>query len=119
MIPSVEEMIEKYVAAWNLKGLEEFKAAFAQCWADNATYTDPNFALVRGVNGIAELARASLEKVPVRTFHVLTRPDYHHNVGRYTWKVDLPGETREGFDYFEFNEENKITRLVSFFAPLK
>lgn len=119
MIPSVEEMIKQYVAAWNEKGLAEFKAAFAPCWAADATYTDPNFALVKGVDGIAELANTSLEKIPVRKFHVLASPDYHHNAGRYTWKVDLPEETKEGFDYFEFNEENQITRLVSFFGPLK
>ena len=119
MISSVEEMIKQYVAAWNEKGLPGFKAAFAECWAADATYTDPNFALIKGVDGIAELAQASLELVPVRTFQVLTLPDHHHNVGRYTWKVNLPQETKEGFDYFEFNPENKITRLVSFFGPLK
>jgi len=115
MIPSVEEMIRQYVAAWNNKGLEEFKAAFAPCWAEDATYTDPNFALIKGVDGIAGLAYASLEKLPTRTFQVLTQPEYHHNVGRYNWKVILPEETKEGFDYFEFNEANQITRIVSFF----
>ena len=118
MISSVEEMIKQYVAAWNGKGLDEYKSAFAECWAPDATYTDPNFALVKGVDGIAELAQTSLEKSPVRKFHVLTKPDYHHNVGRYTWNVVLPKETKEGFDYFEFNDENQITRLVSFFGPL-
>ncbi|SDF20304.1 SnoaL-like domain-containing protein [Mucilaginibacter pineti] len=119
MIPSVEEMIEKYVAAWNGKSLAEFKTAFAECWAADATYTDPNYENITGVDGIAELANGSLEKIPVRTFNVLKSPDYHHNVGRYTWNVVLPEETKEGFDYFEFNEQNQITRLVSFFGPLK
>lgn len=115
MITSVEEMINHYVAAWNEKGLEKFKAAFAPCWAGDATYTDPNFALVKGLNGLAELAASSLENSPVRTFSVLTAPDYHHHVGRYNWKVVLPTETKEGFDYFEFNDNYQITRLVSFF----
>jgi hypothetical protein len=115
MIPSVEKMIEAYVGAWNNKGLDEFKAAFAKCWAADATYTDPNLALVKGVDGIAGLAQSSLEKIPSKIFHVLTQPEYHHNVGRYTWSVDLPEETREGFDYFEFNEQYQITRIVSFF----
>ncbi|MDN5288513.1 MAG: isomerase [Mucilaginibacter sp.] len=119
MISSVEEMIKRYVAAWNGKTLEQYKTGFAECWATNATYTDPNFEGITGVDGIAGLAQASLEKIPVRTFNVLTLPDYHHNVGRYTWNVVLPGETKEGFDYFEFNEQNQITRLVSFFGPLK
>ena len=119
MIASVEDMIRSYVAAWNEKGLPEFTKAFAECWVADASYTDPNFEGIKGVDGIAGLANLSLEKLPVRTFYVLALPDHHHNVGRYTWKVDLPEETREGFDYFEFNEDFKITRLVSFFGQLK
>ena len=115
MIPTVEEMIERYVTSWNEKGLEQFKAAFAECWADDATYTDPNFELVKGVDGIAGLAMISLERIPVRTFSVLTTPEYHHHVGRYNWQVKLPEETKQGFDYFEFNDQHKITRIVSFF----
>ena len=66
MIASVEEMIEQYVASWNEQGLDAFKAAFARCWAEDATYTDPNFALIEGLGGIAGLAQASLEKIPTR-----------------------------------------------------
>ena len=118
MITSVEEMIHQYVKAWNGKGIEEYRTEFAKCWAIDGNYTDPNFENIYGVNGIAGLADKSLETFPVRTFSVLTIPDFHHNVGRYTWKVDLPGETREGFDYFEFNEKYHITRIVSFFGSL-
>jgi len=115
MIASVEEMIERYVSAWNGKGLEQFKADFAACWATDATYTDPNFELIKGVDGIAELAQTSLQRAPIRTFSVLTQPEYHHHVGRYNWQVQLPEETKQGFDYFEFNDQHQITRIVSFF----
>ncbi len=115
MISSVEEMIEHYVQAWNNTSLDEFKAAFAECWAADATYTDPDYALVKGVDGIADLAQISLEKLPARKFEVKVLPDHHHQVGRYTWQVILPDQTREGYDYFEFSNEFKITRLVSFF----
>jgi len=115
MIQSVEEMIEKYVQSWNNNNLEEFKAAFAECWAADATYTDPEFELVKGVDGIADLAQVSLERLPDRKFSVFTKPEHHHNVGRYNWSVNLPDGTKQGFDYFEFNKEYKITRIVSFF----
>ncbi|NCD70700.1 nuclear transport factor 2 family protein [Mucilaginibacter agri] len=114
MITSVEEMIEKYVSSWNEQGLEQYKAAFATCWAEDATYTDPDYDL-KGVNAIAELAQFSLERIPSRTFSVLTKPEYHHHVGRYNWQVHLPEGTKDGFDYFEFNDDFKITRIVSFF----
>jgi hypothetical protein len=110
MTASVEEMIEKYVSAWNNQNLEEFKAAFAECWAPEATYTDPDYDIA-GLDAIAGLAQLSLEKIPTRKFSVLTQPDYHHNVGRYNWQIHLPEGTKDGFDYFEFNSEFKITRI--------
>lgn len=115
MIQSVEAMIKDYVAAWNNNDLEEFKAAFSKCWAPDAIYTDPDYALVAGVDGISALAQFSLEKIPGRKFHVLTQPEHHHTVGRYTWKVDLPdGSSKEGFDFFEFNDQYQVTRIVTF-----
>ncbi len=116
MTQSVEEMIEKYVSSWNNNHLEEFKAAFAECWAADATYTDPEFELVKGVDGIAGLAVESLKRIPSRKFYVLTQPEHHHKVGRYTWKVVLPEGEKEGFDFFEFNDQFLITRIVSFFG---
>lgn len=118
MTQSVEEMIDLYLVAWNKKDPEEFKAAFAACWAEDATYVDPNFELA-GLDALAELASESLPLSPTRIFSLVTTPDHHHNVGRYTWKVDLPDQSREGYDYFEFNAAYKITRLVSFFGPLQ
>jgi hypothetical protein len=115
MIQSVEEMITKYVAAWNNNTPEEFKVAFAECWAADGTYTDPEFELIQGVDGIAALAVESLKRVPSRKFSVYTQPEHHHNSGRYNWQVHLPEGDKVGFDYFEFNNEFKITRIVSFF----
>ncbi len=107
-------MIEAYVSAWNNNNLEEFKAAFSRCWANSASYTNPNYG-INGVDAISELAQESLEKFPGRTFHVLIQPEYHHNWGRYTWQGNLGNETRQGVDIFEYNDAFMITRLVSFF----
>ncbi|MDV6168480.1 nuclear transport factor 2 family protein [Flavobacterium sp. DG1-102-2] len=115
MIQSVEQMITTYVEAWNNNNLEEFRVAFAECWAENATYVDPRTDPISGVEAIANLAVYSLELSPTRKFSILTQPDHHHNVGRYTWQVHLPEGNKEGFDCFEFNEEFKITKIISFF----
>ncbi|GAA3988456.1 nuclear transport factor 2 family protein [Mucilaginibacter dorajii] len=120
MKTSPEETIKQYVASWNVKGAEAIKAAFAKCWAADATYTDPNYENVSGVDGISALCVGSHEIAPGRIFHVHTLPDHHHNVALYTWTVDIPGkETKGGTDYIEFDAEGKIARLVSFFPPLQ
>jgi hypothetical protein len=115
----IQQMIEKYLAAWNDNDdPDSFKKGFATCWADDATYTDENFENVTGIEGIAQLAWGYFQKAPVRRFELHIPPEHHHNVGRYTWKAVVPGATRIGQDFFEFNSENKITRLVSFFEQV-
>lgn len=114
MITTVEEMIRTYVEAWNHDTLEEFKDEFAKCWTDETWYVDPEFE-IKGIDAIANLAQISLERIPGRKFSVAIQPEYHHNCGRYTWQVDFNNETKQGFDYFEFNKEFKITRISSFF----
>lgn len=115
MIPSVETMIEQYVNTWNASNLDAYKTGFTSCWAPDAIYTDPNHALIKGVDALADLAQGSWNKVPGRIFNILKRPVFHHNSGRYYWTVALPEGPRQGLDYFEFNDQFQITRLVSFF----
>lgn len=111
---TVEEMIRQYVSAWNENGLENYKREFSKCWSADAQYIDP-FGEYSGVDGLARFAQTSFEIVPARKFSILEEPEYHHQYGRYAWKVDISGETNVGYDYFEFNSNFEITRLVSFF----
>jgi hypothetical protein len=40
--------------------------------------------------------------------------------GRFSWALTFPdGYVSEGIDYFEFDAENKITKIVGFFEPEK
>lgn len=115
MITTVEEMIEQYITAWNKTSLAEYREEFAKCWAEDGVYIDPTSEGFVGVEAIAQFANLSLGIVPVRHFELVGEPDHHHTYGRYTWKVTIPGGENIGYDYFEFNDEFKITRLVSFF----
>ncbi|QES88335.1 nuclear transport factor 2 family protein [Rhizosphaericola mali] len=116
MNTNVQKMIHDYVNAWNENNLKDFKNAFSKIWNEEATYIDPQIDNIKGVDAIAQLAMSSLEKFPGRRFEVLTEPDTHHNVGRYNWKaIFSDGNTVEGFDCFEFDNQYKITKIVSFF----
>lgn len=114
MNTSVEEMIGQYVSAWNENSLENYRKEFGKCWADDAVYLDP-YGEYQGVDELATFAYKSLEIVPERKFSIFEEPEYHHQFGRYTWKVEIGEKTNVGFDYFEFNSNFEITRLVSFF----
>jgi SnoaL-like domain len=114
MKPSVKEVVQQYVDAWNNEGLETFKTEFAKCLAPGVKYTDPNIE-AEGPDGIAALAQESEEKFPGRVFRLVTQPEHHHNVARYTWDVELPDGPVVGQDVLEFNESGLITRIISFF----
>ena len=116
---SAQETIELYVNSWNNTTTDATRAAFAECWAADAKYTDPNFECIEAVDGIPHLSGVSEERLPGRKFHIVTPPQYHHGACFYTWGVYIPGQDeRQGVDYVEFNDEMKISRLVSFFKPL-
>lgn len=115
MITSVNEMIEQYVSAWNETNLEDYKREFEKCWAPDGVYSDPTSEKIEGLEGLSRFADVSLSIVPERKFKVLEAPEYHHRFGRYSWTVELPGKTNVGYDFFEFNDDFKITRLISFF----
>ncbi len=114
MNKSVQEMISRYVSAWNEQDLTSYKDEFEKCWAEDAVYLDP-YGEYKGVDELANFAFKSLEIVPQRKFSIFEEPEYHHGSGRYAWKVEIEGQSNVGYDYFEYNDNFKITRLVSFF----
>ncbi|MRX39025.1 isomerase [Flavobacterium sp. LC2016-23] len=114
MNASVEKMIEQYVSAWNENNLEAYKEEFEKCWAVDAVYIDP-YSEVNGLDELARFAQKSFEIMPTRKFSILEKPEFHHSFGKYTWEVDISGRKNHGYDYFEFNSNFEITRLISFF----
>lgn len=115
MKPSVKEVILQYVNAWNNHSLDVFKTEFAKCMAPEARYTDPTVE-ADGPDGVAVLAQESLNQYPDRKFRLVTEPEHHHNVARYTWEgYNIPTGSVEGYDVLEFNEDGLITRIITFF----
>ncbi|NMH28556.1 nuclear transport factor 2 family protein [Flavobacterium silvaticum] len=114
MSTSVKGMIDQYILAWNQKSLGNYAAGFSKCWAKNGQYADP-YGTYDGLDAIVNFASKSGEIVPERVFSILEEPEFHNHYGRYAWKVALPDGQNTGYDYFEFDENFRITKLVSFF----
>jgi hypothetical protein len=68
---------------------------------------------------LAAVIQGSQEKMPDRKIAQTSKVDFHDNSGRYKWVLTKKnGDTSEGLDYFEYNSENRIVRIVSFFGVL-
>jgi len=116
----IERNISLYVAAWNEEGIDNIKFALTAFCTDETTYIDYQTPLTTGIDALADLILKSYEVLPGRRFSQLTHPDLHNNTGRYTWMVHLPDEkTSAGMDFFEFNSDGYITRIVGFTKTLK
>ena len=115
-IKNIENTILTYTSAWNETDREAILQKISQCWALNGTYTDPLTDTISGQDEIADLILSSYAQMGPRTFNVLSEPKIHHHSGRFRWLAIRPGGYPvEGMDYFEFDQENRITRIVGFF----
>lgn len=113
---SVEQSIKQYVRAWNEKGVENIKAALEKCWTADTIFTDPKHPTVKGLDALVKAIQASQTAMPGRILSQTSKADFHHNSGTYQWVLTQKnGTTAKGSTYFEYNSENKLTRVVAFF----
>jgi len=115
-IKNIEETILTYTSAWNETEREVILEKISKCWAPAGTYTDCLTDTITGQDAITDLIISSYGQMGPKTFQVLAEPHVHHQSGRFRWLAIRPeGYPVEGMDYFEFNSENRITRIVGFF----
>jgi hypothetical protein len=115
-IKNIEETILTYTSAWNETARKAVSEKIKECWAPEGTYTDKLTDTITGQDAITDLILGSHVQMGPRTFKVLGQPETHHKNGRFNWLAIRPeGYPIPGMDYFEFDEENRITRIVGFF----
>jgi hypothetical protein len=120
------QAIANYAAAWSGDDAETIAAAFARCWAQDGTYIDPMTDTVIGVEGMVSLVLDIAERYPGFTLRPTSGLDTHHIVGRFSWLMAAPdpivaagvdyGRELPGVDFVEFAPDNRISRIVGFFA---
>ena len=116
---NMNETIERYTSAWNEKTIQDVKAAFADILANEITYQDKNTPLVTGMEAFVDLVMLSHDKVPGRTFSLSGEPEYFDHHCFYSWKINIPGHGEfAGKDYVEYNDENKLTKIIGFVPTL-
>jgi len=112
----LQENILIYTSAWNEMNREAIHEKINRCWSTEGTYTDKLTDTITGRDAITDLIVGSYEQMGPRTFKILAEPVTHHRSGTFRWLAIRPeGYPIEGSDYFEFDEQNRITRIVGFF----
>ncbi|MEO3407877.1 isomerase [Mucilaginibacter sp. CAU 1740] len=115
-VKNIEETILTYTSAWNETEHDAILAKIKKCWSPEGTYTDKITDTITGQDAITNLIISSYGQMGPRTFKVLGEPNTHHQSGRFRWLAIRPeGYPVEGMDYFEFDEQYRITKIVGFF----
>jgi hypothetical protein len=113
---NIEETILTYTSAWNETERGAIAEKIKKCWAPEGTYTDKITDTIIGQDAIIDLIVSSYGQMGPRTFKVLGEPETHHQSGRFFWLAIRPeGYPVPGMDFFEFDQESRLTRIVGFF----
>jgi hypothetical protein len=96
----MQEIVEKYLAAWNETDPAKRRALVDEVWAEDGRYTDP-LADARGRAEIDGLIGAVQAQFPGFVFTLGGTVDAHHDQARFTWHLG-PADAAEpvviGFD---------------------
>ena len=114
--------VEAYVAAWNEPDATARMNILERCWAEDATYLDPN-ADLRGREALGAHITKMQAGRPGARIEVMSGIDLHHNVVRFLWRL-VRGDGSAGdvsIDFGEVDGNGKLAKIVGFFgdAPKK
>ena len=112
-----EQLIERYLGAWNETDADARRAAVADVYADGAQYIDP-LADVTGHDQLSELIGAVQQQVPGHVFRLADGGvDAHHNIARFSWEL-VPATGGEslavGFDVAVLEDDGRIASVLGF-----
>jgi hypothetical protein len=111
----MQEIIERYLEAWNETDAAARLALVESVWAADGSYTDP-LADVHGPDAIAGLIGAAQQQFPGLVFTLGGPVDGHHNQARFTWHLGPAGGEPivVGFDVVVLDSAGQIASVHGF-----
>jgi hypothetical protein len=109
------ELVERYIAAWNETDPAARRALVAEVFAEDGTYTDP-LAAVRGRDGLDATIGAVQGQFAGLVFSLGGAVDTHHDIARFAWHLGPAGEEPIiiGFDVVVIGEDGLIRQVLGF-----
>jgi hypothetical protein len=122
------EALAAYARAWSLTDEGEIRAELARCWTASSTHVNPFTDTVCGLDAVTKLILDFPAMFPGATVRLTSVPDLHHDAARFSWRLQSTASIRilgrdfgfsvEGLNYAEFDQENRIRRVIVFYGPL-
>ena len=111
----MNELVQSYIAAWNETDATARRAALAEVFAEDGTYTDPLVA-VRGRDGLDAAIAAVQSQFGGLVFALGGAVDAHHDTARFTWHLGPEGgePVVVGFDVVVVGDDGLIGQVLGF-----
>ena len=111
----MQEIVERYIAAWNEKDAQRRRGLVDALWAEDGSYTDP-LADAHGRAEIDGLIGAVQQQFPEFVFTLGAPVDTHHDQARFTWHLGPAGAEPVviGFDVAVLNGGGQIRSVYGF-----
>jgi hypothetical protein len=120
------QTLDAYSRAWMQSSTETICACLAECWTSGSTYANPFTDIISGVEGLTSLIMDYPLIFPDAVVTPTCEPDEHHAVARIAWLLSSTapirvlgrdfGHEMPGMDVVEFDADNRIRRVTSFFG---
>ena len=112
----MQEIIERYIAAWNEADPGRRRALIDSVWAAGGSYTDP-LADVRGREAIDAVIAGAQQQFPGLVFSLGGPVDANHQQGRFSWHLGPAGGGEPlviGFDVAVLDADGQIAAVYGF-----
>jgi SnoaL-like protein len=112
----MQEIVERYLAAWNEKNGTKRRELVDALWAEDGSYTDP-LADAHGRAEIDGLIGAVQQQFPDFVFTLGGAVDAHHEQARFTWHLGPAGAAEPvvvGFDVAVLDGGGQIGSVYGF-----
>jgi SnoaL-like domain len=83
---NVNEMVERYIAAWNERDPRKRRELVARAYTEDANYTDPH-RTGNGHDGISAMIAAVQEHFAGYSFRLKSDVDAHNDRARFQWEA--------------------------------
>jgi SnoaL-like domain len=112
----MQEIVERYLAAWNETDAAKRRELVDALWASDASYTDP-LADAHGRAEIDGLIGAVQQQFPDFVFTLGGPVDAHHDQARFSWHLGPAGAAEPvvvGFDVAVLDDGGQIRSVYGF-----
>ena len=111
----MQEIVERYLAAWNETDASRRRKLVDELWAEDGSYTDPLVA-AEGRDAVDATLGAVQAQFPGLVFRLGGPVDAHHEQARFSWHLG-PGGSEPvviGFDVAVLNGGGQIRSVYGF-----